>query len=138
MVAQLVHAHANPPKKLKSPGWHRWHDSGDIQSVEHLTKLCAVAALTPHLRHWLPTQELAMVYAYQRQGGVIPDNLVIRPSDAMKDTAHGRNWPTTSGVASKGMPVHGRECPAPTQDNECGPCRACWSPEISRVIYHEH
>src|SRR5208282_778207 len=30
-----------------SERYHRWHDSGDLQSVDHLTKICAVAALTP-------------------------------------------------------------------------------------------
>ena len=37
--------------------WFRWHDSGDIQSLEHLEKIFEVCRLTPETRHWLPTRE---------------------------------------------------------------------------------
>ena len=35
----------------------RWHDSGDIQSVDHLKKIFEVCNNTPGTMHWLPTQE---------------------------------------------------------------------------------
>src|SRR5215475_1753281 len=55
MVELLTHMHSRDARGRARkgrngrivPGWHRWHDSGDLQSVEHLTKICAVAALTP-------------------------------------------------------------------------------------------
>ncbi len=139
MVMMILAAHKrgmgrNGPIKR---GWHRWHDSGDLQSVEHLTKICAVAALTPKIRHWLPTRELAMVLQYQKQGGIVPANLVIRVSATMVDGAATRAWPTTSGVHNVEK-AKGRVCPAPKQDNNCGSCRACWSPKVSHVSYHLH
>ena len=145
-------AHARRLASIANPAWtaamaflishrgeafHRWHDSGDLQSVEHLTKICAVAALTPKVRHWLPTREHSIVASYVNAGGTIPRNLVIRISATMIDGPATKAWPTTSGVhtvATKGL----RVCPAPTQGNVCGDCRACWSPKVKHVSYHKH
>jgi Gene product 88 len=118
-------------------GWHRWHDSGDLQSVEHLTKICAVAALTPKIRHWLPTRELGIVKAYVKAGGTVPSNLVIRVSATMVDGPGPKAWPTTSGVHNTAK-AQGRACPAPKQEGKCGTCRACWNPKVEHVSYHLH
>lgn len=118
-------------------GWHRWHDSGDLQSVDHLTKICAVAALTPHIRHWLPTREHGIVKQYVAQGGTVPENLVIRVSATMVDGAATKAWPTTSGVHNAAT-AQGHECPAPTQEGKCGDCRACWNRDVAHVSYHLH
>src|SRR5208282_1090712 len=98
--------------------YHRFHDSGDLQSVEHLTKICAVAALAPKVKFWLPTQELGFVNEYVARGGEIPPNLMVRVSDTLNDSKHGRNWGFTSGVRTGKMPAHGQVCPAPAQDNK--------------------
>ena len=58
---------------------HRWFDSGDLQSVEMLRAICNVCALTPQIKHWLPTQERAIVQEFKRSN-TIPANLVIRIS----------------------------------------------------------
>ncbi len=138
MVVMLEHAHAKPAKGF-SQGWHRWHDAGDIQSVEHLTKICAVAAFTPWLKHWLPTREIGILKAYWLQGGTVPSNLTIRVSATMVDGMATKTWPTTSGVHDKAAPPPGTHvCPAPTTGNNCGPCRACWSPNVAHVSYHKH
>jgi hypothetical protein len=119
--------------------WHRWHDSGDLQSVEHLTKICAVAALTPKIRHWLPTRELGIVHDYVKHGGIVPNNLTIRVSAAMVDGQGTRAWPTTSGVHHHVTPPKTTHvCPAPKQNNNCGRCRACWSTDVAHVSYHKH
>jgi hypothetical protein len=140
MVTLIKAAHARGVKRDGSTfeaGYHRWHDSGDLQSVEHLTKICAVAAMTPEIKHWLPTREMGIVAKYKAQGGIVPSNLVIRVSATMVDGAATKAWPQTSGVhhneASKGF-----TCPAPTQGNACGDCRACWNPEVSHTSYHLH
>jgi hypothetical protein len=145
-------AHARRLASISGPAWsaaiaylinrsgekyHRWHDSGDLQSVEHMTKICAVAALTPKVKHWLPTRELGIVTDYIERGGTIPRNLVVRVSATMVDGPATQTWPTTSGVhtvATKGL----RVCPAPQQGNKCGDCRACWSPRVKHVSYHKH
>ena len=139
MVTLLLAAHESG-KGRNGPiasGWHRWHDSGDLQSVEHLTKICAVAALTPKIKHWLPTRELGIVKAYEKQGGVVPRNLVIRVSATMVDGDATSAWPTTSGVHDKAK-AKGRACPAPQQEGKCGDCRACWNPKVKHVSYHLH
>ena len=119
-------------------GYHRWHDSGDLQSVDHLTKICAVAALTPTIKHWLPTRELAIVKAYQAQGGTIPKNLVVRVSATMVDGDPTQAWYHTSRVHSDKPAKGARACPAPQQQGKCGDCRACWNPKVKSVSYHLH
>jgi hypothetical protein len=136
MVSMLLVAHGRRNKKVKSRGWHRWHDSGDLQSVDHLEKICQVATATPRIRHWLATRELAMVKAYLAKGGMVPDNLTIRVSATMVDGPATTQWPTTSTV-HKDKPAAGRVCPAPLQGNECGKCRVCWS-KTANISYHKH
>jgi hypothetical protein len=137
MISLLNAAHARGTGRNGAfdKGWHRWHDSGDLQSVEHLTKICAVAAATPHIRHWLPTREHAMVKAYVSKGGIVPDNLVIRVSATMVDGAATSAWPTTSGVHDAKEP-QGEACRA--VDGKCGACRACWSHDVKHVSYRLH
>jgi hypothetical protein len=46
--------------------YFRWHDSGDIQSIDHLEKIADVAKRTPNCMHWLPTREYGIVSAHYR------------------------------------------------------------------------
>jgi hypothetical protein len=138
MVTLIKAAHKDGANaKVKSPGWHRWHDSGDLQGVWHLEKICQIAELTPEIRHWLPTREAKMLADFVEAGGIVPDNLIIRVSATMIDGKATARWFHTSTVHTKeiaGMKV----CPAPTQNNECGSCRACWDKEVQNVSYHKH
>lgn len=122
-------------------GWHRWHDSGDLQSVDHLTKICAVAAGTPKIRHWLPTREIGILTQYIKQGGIVPANLTIRVSATKVDGDATQAWPVTSGVHNA-KPAQGHDCPANRRTGKmkgkCGPCRACWMPEVPHVSYPLH
>lgn len=140
MVMMLNHAHTTG-KGRNGPiavGWHRWHDAGDLQSVDHLEKICDVARKTPAIKHWLPTRELGIVKAFQNAGGIVPKNLVIRVSATMVDGDPTQAWYNTSRVHS-GKPARGaRACPAPKQEGKCGPCRACWNPRIKSISYHLH
>ena len=120
------------------PGFHRWHDSGDLQSVDHLAAICAVASCTPRIKHWLPTQELGMVAEFLERGGMVPSNLVIRVSSVMMDDRKRRAWPLTSSVFIGEPKIEGHVCPAPKQDHRCGSCRACWSPKVPHVSYAAH
>ena len=110
--------------------WFRWHDSGDIQSLDHLKKIFAVCLLTPDVNHWLPTRE-AWVKPYLSRA---PKNLVIRFSMPMVDQPAAESWSHTSTVVSG----PGRTCPAPDQNNACGECRACWDPNVKNVAYGKH
>lgn len=120
-------------------GYHRWNDSGDLQSVDHLAKICEVARQTPKIKHWLPTRELAFVKTYVANGGIVPDNLVIRVSATMVDGPATKAWPHTSLVHHKKPPAIGAYvCPAPKQGGKCGPCRACWRSDVPQTTYHKH
>jgi len=125
--------------KVGNP-YFRWFDSGDLQSLEMLRAIVAVAERTPDVEHWLPTRERNVVTTFLRNGGVIPTNLVIRLSATMVGQTAS---PATEGVLA-GVPVstvgvgEGHGCPAPEQGNHCGPCRACWDQAVLVVDYHEH
>jgi hypothetical protein len=116
--------------------YHRWFDSGDLDSVAQLDAIVQVCLATPTIKHWLPTRELELVRQWQKQGGVIPANLVIRLSAPMVDMrpVKGAN---TSTVHKAKTPV-GHVCPAPTQGNSCGSCRACWDTSVANVSYKKH
>lgn len=124
--------------RYNEAGFHRWHDSGDLQSVEHLAKICEVARRTPKIRHWLPTQELGMVRRYLATGQSVPSNLTIRVSSVMVDDAVRRSWPQTSSVFRDEAPSLSHACPAPEQEHRCGDCRACWSKDVAHVAYRLH
>ena len=113
----------------KKPDVFRWHDSGDVQDLEHLQKIYSVCRLTPSKRHWLPTRE-AWIKKYLQDK---PSNLVIRFSAPMVNQPAPESWPNSSEVVEKNF-----NCPASKQDNECRDCRMCWDPEVKTVRYHKH
>jgi len=121
------------PVLIKGKKFFRWHDSGDLQSVDHLKKIFEVCEATPETQHWLPTQERKYL---PLQGSSIPKNLIIRLSNAKNDTMPGQAWPHWSTVVTK--PRAGHVCPAPDQGNVCGSCRACWSKDVKEVQYKIH
>jgi len=116
---------------VKNKKHFRWHDSGDIQSVDHLKKIYEVCINTPKTMHWLPTQERKYL---PLPGSSYPDNLTIRLSNAKNNTAPGNAWTHWSTVVDKGY----HSCPAQSQGNKCGTCRACWSRDVKHVTYPKH
>lgn len=141
-------------------GFFRFHDSGDLQSVDHFAMICDIARALPDMRFWIPTREAGIVRAYQTNGGKIPDNLTVRVSAPMVDvTVRALQGCATSAVYSpreygKGatgrrhaLPVVGNvtigatvanACPAPMQDGHCADCRACWDRGTETVAYLRH
>lgn len=122
-MATVIKHHARTDRKGKAYGHahFRWHDSGDIQSPEHLGRIMDVARMTdgsdghPTVHHWLPTREYGHVQNYlksqgmgdalnqdtidrARNAGVIPHNMTIRLSGHTKDAAPPRQkgLPTSS------------------------------------------
>ena len=133
----------------KKVQYFRWHDSGDLQSVQHLANICAVAAATPEVRHWIPTREYKIVADYLKAGNIIPSNLVVRESAHMVNAAPPQYGLPTSTVHAEAstsspfkvlnsVPFNSHKCPAPQQGNKCLECRACWNPSIANVSYHIH
>lgn len=124
-------------KKSGEP-FHRWFDSGDLQSVAMLEAICKVAEKTPNIAHWLPTRESGIVKAYKANGGVIPSNLVVRVSSVMIGDKPISGHANTSTVHRKKEGHTGHACPASMQGNNCGDCRACWNPNVSNISYPLH
>ena len=134
-------------KSLEDPRWvagmitliqgrpvFRWHDSGDIQSAQHLKNIFEICKATAETLHWLPTREAQFIKDLQPE--VVPKNLKIVFSDHMNDQAHGVTfWPYTSGVTTKRGAA---TCPAPQQGNSCQSCRQCWDRDVKRGIYGKH
>ena len=109
----------------------RWHDSGDLQSLEHLKNIFEVCRRTPNTRHWLPTREAQILKQVQPED--VPKNLIIRFSSHMIDQGPVKAWPWTSTVVTKD-----KTCPAAEQDNTCGSCRACWNRDVKNIAYGKH
>lgn len=118
-------------------GYFRWHDSGDVQSLEHLEAIAEIARRMPKIRFWLPTKEKGDLLSYQRKHGDFPRNLTVRLSAPMVDGKPTREWRLTSTVhaASK---AQGFECGAYTRGGKCGDCRACWHRSVKNVSYPKH
>ena len=112
-------------------GFFRWHDSGDLQSLDHLKKIFEVCKLTPSIKHWLPTREASIISCIQADE--VPKNLIIRLSAHKVDGKASTFWPWTSTVVTSE-----KTCPAAEQDNKCKDCRACWDRTIPNVAYGKH
>ena len=97
--------------QIKRQKFFRWHDAGDIQSLDHLKKIFEVCRLTPDTKHWMPTREASILQQVKPEE--VPKNLIIRMSSHMIDQGPVKFWPWTSTVTSKG----GASCPAPNQGN---------------------
>ncbi len=113
----------------KRSDWFRWHDSGDVQDLDHLNKIFEVCELTPSKRHWLPTRE-AWIRDHAKR---FPKNLIVRLSMPMVDQTPAGSWSNTSTVVTAGA-----SCPAPLQGGKCKDCRNCWNKKISNVAYGKH
>jgi hypothetical protein len=136
-MAKLIHfkyrAKVGPSARV-----FRWHDSGDLQSVEHLAAIVEIASVLPDIRFWLPTRESIMVQSYLRdnpQG--FPRNLIVRlsvPMIGQTGFARAINGIVFSTVGSG----KGYLCPARQQNNNCQDCRACWDKSVKTVDYPLH
>ena len=111
--------------------WFRWHDSGDIQSIEHLENIFRVCRKTPETQHWMPTREAQFIK--RLNVNQVPRNLIIRMSSHMIDQGPVSFWPWTSTVVTSG-----KSCPAQEQGNQCKDCRQCWDRSVKNIAYPKH
>lgn len=117
--------------------YFRIFDSGDLQDLGMLAKWVVIAQALPEVNFWLPTKEYGIVKRFLAGGGIVPQNMVIRVSNAMKDDLTRRNLAPRvvgSAVSTKGSYT----CPAPHQDNKCLECRKCWSADHGQIVYRFH
>ena len=150
----VVLAHQKREANLASPQWidsmvlminktgtdhFRFHDSGDLQSVEHLLAICAIAKRLPHVKFWLPTKEKGMLSEFKHGGYDIPDNLTIRLSAAMVDSDKvNRELTGNVSLVQDKVELQGFHCKAPEQNGKCESCRACWDKSIQTIVYFKH
>ena len=145
-------AHAKRVEGITDPRWvesmtyliskagesyFRWHDSGDLQSFQHLLNIVTIAENLPEVSFWLPTREKGLVNQYMRAFGEFPSNLCVRVSAAMVDSKVPAGFKNTSTVHNE-KDAAGFSCPAQSQGNKCLDCRACWDTSVSNVSYHKH
>lgn len=116
--------------KASKTQWFRWHDSGDLQSLQHLFNIIAVAEQCPEVQFWLPTKEKRFV----NQVDSFPANLVVRVSGAMVD-GNAPDYDNTSTVVTD---ANKATCRAFENKNKCGDCRKCWDRSVSNVSYLQH
>jgi len=112
--------------------YFRWHDSGDLQSIEHFEKISAVAVSTPDCMHWLPTREYSIVKEYLAKHKKLPKNLIVRLSAMYVDkpVIIPASLQNQANVAVSNVhtdkPI-GNECMSYKQGGKCLDCRTCWS-----------
>ncbi len=137
-------------EKLYDPSWvdamsyltkdmkyFRWHDSGDLQNVLHLDKICQVAKNSPKCQFWLPTRENRILAIYFKNNKR-PNNLCVRVSGAMIDGSAPTKFAHSLNVCVSEVRTKNYSCPASNQDNECKDCRKCWSNDVFNVSYRKH
>jgi hypothetical protein len=126
---------------IGTDSYFRWHDSGDLQSMEHLEKIVTVAISTPNCKHWLPTREYGIVKDFISKHGKLPDNLIVRLSAMYPDkpVIIPKSLQGVKNIASSNVhtikPI-GNPCEAPKQNGECKDCRACWSNDTVSYAMH--
>jgi hypothetical protein len=126
---------------IGNDSYFRFHDSGDLQGVDHLRKIAQIADRLPKCLFWLPTREYAMIKQYIDQFGALPKNLFVRLSAMYPDkpviipkSLQGFKNITASNVHTN-KPI-GKPCVAPEQNGECKNCRACWTNAVISYKLH--
>lgn len=117
--------------------YFRVHDSGDLFSVWYVRAWHAVASAMPDVSFWIPTRSWRMKSPAMQEAlrslAALP-NVALRPSalffSAPAPRIEGFSAGTTAAEA-------GFTCPASSQGNQCGDCRACWDPTVE-ISYRKH
>ena len=120
--------------QTKKVNYFRWFDSGDLQSSDMLSRIIAVCNNTPDIDHWLPTQEREFV---KEHNDALPSNLCIRISTTKVGSPPASNRRLNAQTSTINW-SEGFQCGAKGRGNQCGPCRACWEPDIPNVNYPQH
>jgi hypothetical protein len=116
----------------------RWHDSGDLQGMNHLRTIVAIAEELDQVQFWLPTREYGIVRDYLREFKAFPPNLTVRVSAPMIGQV-ASEWEHSSSVDAVHTPLTAwADCVAPKQGNKCMDCRACWDQNVEVVNYKKH
>ena len=121
----------NHQKQVIKSGLFRWHDSGDLQSMEHLQKIVDIAKSTPNIKHWLPTKESNIIKNFK---GDIPKNLIIRLSGSFINGKAPLYKNTSTVTTDKDKAT----CRSFENNGQCKECRKCWDSSIQNISYLNH
>lgn len=126
-------------KSTKKSNYFRWHDSGDLQDLNHLQRIVDVCNATPRVKHWLPTREYGTIFHYVKiWGKKFPANLNVRLSAHFIDAPAPAKLASQLGVSTSTVSSLDFSCPSSLQGNQCGNCRMCWNRNVANVSYHLH
>lgn len=125
---------------LDSSRYFRWFDSGDMYALELAEKIFQVMAVTPWVKHWLPTR----MHKFAKFAPVIAamealQNVVVRRSS---DSVNGGTiaGATSSTIVSSAeqIPSGATLCRAYEHGGKCNGCRACYDKAASVIAYMAH
>lgn len=118
--------------------YFRIHDSGDFFTPEYIRCWTRIARNLPDIKFWAPTRTWRFLERPAWRDALLElaslPNMAVRPSALHFGDAP----PVIEGLAAGTTAAKDDwNCPAPLQENACGPCRACWEKEIPRT-YRAH
>jgi hypothetical protein len=128
---------------IEDEPYFRWHDTGDVYSVQYLGSIIAIAERLPGTRFWLPTGE------YWIRNYPLPSNLVARykvpiinPDQRTIDYWI-RKYGTICTVSDGDSPARCSLTKKLSRDGKnyvstCGECRRCWDSSEVWVDYKLH
>ena len=132
-VSEMVQA-------LDSSRYFRWFDSGDVYDLNLAEKILQVMALTPWVKHWIPTRmEKFPKYKAVFQAMRSLDNVAVRfSSDSITGQyipgMHGSVIIPDSSKVEQGMTL----CKAYANEGKCNGCRACYDKSVDVIAYPAH
>ena len=122
---------------LPAEEWfHRWHDAGDLQGIEHLGAICEVARRNPEWSFWLPSKEYGVVGQYVAEWG-LPGNITVRMSEPRKNAPPKPAVRKITGLTATVGHKEGPQCEAGKRGGFCDDCRICWDQSVANVNYTE-
>ena len=124
---------------LRNDRYFRWFDSGDMYDVRLARKILQVMAMTPDVRHWLPTRmhKFAKFQPVLAAMDALPNVMVRRSSDSVTGEFDARVHGST--IVPDTAPREGVTlCHAANNAGKCGPCRACYSKDVPVIGYLAH
>jgi len=129
---------------MQNQQYFRWHDSGDLQSVDHFQFIIDACNRTPHVQHRLPTKERVILKTYLFKNGrkSIPDNLHIQISSYFLDEVAPpiEDFQVATVFRNLNSAYESKQfiCPATTERRICGDCRVCWNNDVKYIGYLLH
>jgi hypothetical protein len=129
--------------------YFRWHDSGDLQSVDHLENIIEIANKLPYVNFWLPTKEVLILQDYRNRYLIFPGwprNLTIRISAEMIDSLPDTDICNDLQVGGNAVNTHDMYrdkqwmkqkvhfCTAFEREGKCGECRSCWCTKYFPIV----